>query len=51
MRGQVIVALTVSSSCSSTEVLKSLFSDFEILIEADGESLDLSIFNSFTDIS
>ena len=49
--GQVIVAFTVSSSFSSIVVLKSLFSDLETLIEAEGESLALSIFNSLVEIS
>ena len=49
--GQVMVALTVSSSFSSIVELKSLFSDFETWIEAFGESLALSIFNFFTEIS
>ena len=49
--GQVIVAWTLSSSVSSIVELKSLFSDFETLIEADGDSLDLSIFSSLTEIS
>ena len=51
MMGQVIVALTVSSSFSSIEELKSLFSDFETSMDAFGESLALSIFNSFIEIS
>ena len=51
MIGQVIVALTVSSSWSLIEELKSLFSDFEILIEADGDNLDLSILSYLIEIS
>ena len=49
--GQVIVALTVSSSFSSIEVLNSLFSVFDTLIEAEGDSLALSMLSSFTEIS
>ena len=49
--GQVIVALTVSSSFSSIVELKSLFSDFETLIEADGDNLAFSILKSFFEIS
>ena len=49
--GQVIVAFTVSSSFSSIVVLKSLFSDLETFIEAEGESLALSIFNYLVEIS
>ena len=45
IKGQVIVAFTVSSSFSSIVELKSLFSDFETFIEAEGESLAFSIFN------
>ena len=43
----MIVALTVSWSVSSTVELKSLFSDFDKFNDADGDSLALSIFNSF----
>ena len=49
--GQVIVALTVSWSVSSIVELKSLFSDLEKFIDAEGESLAFSIFNSLADIS
>ena len=49
--GQEIVALTVSSSFSSIVELKSLFSDLETLIDADGENRALSMFKSFTEIS
>ena len=49
--GQVMVALIVSSSFSSTVELKSLFSDLETVIEADGEILAFSMLNSLTEIS
>jgi hypothetical protein len=49
--GQVIVALTVSWSVSSILELKSLFSDLEKLIEAEGENLAFSIFSSLIAIS
>ena len=51
IKGQVIVAFTVSSSFSSIVELKSLFSDFETFIEAEGESLAFYIFNFLSDIS
>ena len=44
--GQVIVALTDSSSFSSIVELKSLLSDLETEIEAEGENLDFSILSS-----
>ena len=49
--GQVIVALTVSSSFSSIVELKSLFSDFDTFIEADGDNLAFSMLRSFFLIS
>ena len=49
--GQVMLDFTVSSSISSIVELKSLFSDFETLIEADGESLALSMSKSLIAIS
>ena len=51
IKGQVIVAFTVSSSFSSIYEIKSLFSVLEISIDADGESLELSIFRSLIEIS
>ena len=49
--GQVIDASTVSSSFSFIDELKSLFSVLDILIEAEGDNLALSIFASFIAIS
>ena len=49
--GQDIVALTVSSSFSSIDELKSLLSDLETLIDAEGDNLALSTFNSLIAIS
>ena len=49
--GHVIDAFTVSSSLSSIVELKSSFSVFETFIEADGDSLERSIFNSLIEIS
>ena len=43
IKGQVIVAFTVSSSFSSIVELKSLFSDFETFIEAEGEGKDVFV--------
>ena len=51
IKGQVIVAFTVSSSFSSIVELKSLFSDFETFSEAEGESRACSIFNFLSDSS
>ena len=51
IKGHVIVALIVSSSFSSILELKSLFSDLDTLIDAEGDNLAFSISRSFTDIS